>query len=157
MNFVAALILLIFFICSCDTREGVSPEERLIIISEVKSTLKNYHEDVNRYGLTAEFDYLDNSDDFFWVPPGYKSQLSYDSVQSILKRAAPAFTSIKNSFDTLAIFPLSKDLASYTGRIISVSTDTSGKATTMILIETGIMVKRKEGWKLLEGQTSVIE
>jgi hypothetical protein len=127
-----------------------------VVRDSVRTTLHRYYEDIGRRGLTAEFNYLDSSAGFFWVPPGYSSALSYDSVRSILQKSAPMFTSVYNTFDTLCIFPLSLDLASYTCRIRSVMTDTSGKTNSCTLMETGILIRRKTGWKLLNGQTSVI-
>ena len=126
------------------------------IVNSVKLTLDNYYSDIKKNGLTAEFKYLDNSPDFFWVPPGYTNSISYDSVVTVLKQNAPKYKLIENSFDTLSIIPLTEELASYTGRLSSKMTDTSGNMMTFSLVETGILVKRKNGWKLLSGQTSII-
>jgi hypothetical protein len=34
--------------------------------------------------------------------------------------------------------------------------DTSGKTSSFSLIESGVLIKREDGWKLLSGQTSII-
>jgi len=112
--------------------------------------------DIRKSGLTAEFKYLDNSSEFFWVPRGYSSYISYDSVATVLKQTAPKYKSVDNSFDTLRIFPLRKELATYTGRLNSTMTDISGKVITLQLIETGVLIKRQDEWKLLSGQTSIL-
>jgi hypothetical protein len=102
----------------------------------------------------AEFKYLDHSPDFFWVPPGYAGAISYDSVAAILKKSAPKYTLIENTFDTLHIVPLSKELATYTGSLTINMTDTSGVYQARFsLLETGVMIKRPDGWKLLNGHT----
>lgn len=146
------LILLTF---SC--RESLLTEtEKAAIVEGVRMTLKNYHADIKKSGLTAEFNYLDKSDDFYWVPPGYSSAISYDSVAAILKRNSLLYTSVENTFDTLRITALSKDLAGYTGRLHATMTDTTGKSMSFSLVETGLLIKRKDGWKLLSGQTAVI-
>jgi hypothetical protein len=127
------------------------------VMVDVQQTLEQYYADIKKEGLLAEFKYLDSSENFFWVPPGYNRALSYDSIAAIIKWIAPSLKSVENSFDTLRIIPLSEELATYTGRLRSVSTDTSGKVTTTQLVETGILIKRPAGWKLLSGQTSVVE
>lgn len=127
------------------------------ITDSVRATLNNYFADVKKEGLTAEFKYLDSSLDFFWVPPGYGSAISYDSVAAILRKYQPFYTLIDNSWESLLIRPVTNELASYTGKVRSITRDTSGKKSDITLIETGLIIKRKTGWKLLNGQTSVVE
>lgn len=122
----------------------------------VRQTLENYYKEIRESGLTAEFKYLDNSPDFFWVPPGYQSSISLDSVTTILKQNAPKYKSVENSFDKLSIIPLSNEIATYTGKIKSTMVDTLGKTMAFSLIETGVLIKRKDSWKLLNGQTSTL-
>jgi len=147
-------IVLIFISCHQSTQ--LTEHEKASIIEDVRHTLDNYYNDIRKSGLTAEFKYLDNSSEFFWVPPGYSNSLSYDSVVTILKQNAPKFKSVDNSFDTLRIIPLTKELATYTGRLNSTMTDTSDDVMTFSLVETGILIKRRDGWKLLNGQTTIL-
>lgn len=121
---------------------------------DVRQTLYQYYEDISVSGLTAEIPYLDSSTDFFWVPPGYDEPIFYDSVVSYIRQNAPLFQNIINKWDTLRIYPLTKELASYTGVLLSTVTDTTGITETYPLIETGVMIKRDNGWKLLNGQTT---
>jgi hypothetical protein len=152
-----SLVFILFVICSCEQTESpLTTEEQKEIIESVKETLYNYFSDIKTSGLTAEFGYLDHSSDFFWVPPGYASAISYDSVVSVVKKNASSITSVNNSFDTLRIVPLNRQLATYTARIKSDITDTTGRASSFSLIETGVLIKRRDGWKLLCGETSVI-
>ena len=153
-------IALIFFMfgltSSCKQANTLSNNEKKLIKQEAKQMLDNYYNDIRQKGLLAELDYLDNSADFFWVPPGYSNAITYDSVVSVLKQNAPQFKSIDNSFKSLQIFPLNNQLTSYTGKLIATMTDTSGKVTNIHLIETGVIVKRTNGWKLLNGQTAIL-
>ena len=149
------LLILVTF-SNCDSSTSLSASEKLAISSAVRQTLNNYYNDVKQSGLTAEFKYLDSSSDFFWAPPGYSSAISYDSVARLLRQNAPNFQSITNTFDTLSVIPLSKELATYTGRLQSTMVDTAGKSTTTTLVETGVLIKRTDGWKLLSGQTTVV-
>jgi hypothetical protein len=149
------LVVFSFWLPSCD---DVSKQtDDLNITSQgVRQTLLDYHQAIKQEGLLAEFKYLDSSEEFFWVPPGYSCALAYDSVAYILRQSAPLFSRIDNSFDTLMIKPLTTSLAMYTGRLTSVSTDTAGKSSSVKLIETGLVVKRSGQWKLLSGQTAVL-
>jgi hypothetical protein len=149
-------ILLFLSFGSCSRPENLTKKDKETIIQNINQTLSNYYKDIKEKGLTAEFNYLDHSEDFFWVPPGFKSAISYDSVVIILKSTAPKFSLIDNRFDTLTIVPLSKTLAAYTGKIRSVMKDTSGQEKTYLLLETGIMIKRENTWKILNGQTAMI-
>jgi hypothetical protein len=135
----------------------LTSEEEQDIINSIQQMLNNYYKDISKEGLTAEFNYLDNSPDFFWVPPGYSTAISYDSVAKILKLNAPLFRSVDNAFDTLRITPLNRESAIYTARLSSIMTDTSGVVSKLLLVETGVLIKRNDGWKLLSGQTSVVE
>ena len=135
----------------------LTPAEKTAIIAEVRQTLDDYYADIRQQGLTAEFRYLDASSDFFWVPPGHSEALSYGAIAAILQQNAPLYRSVDNAWDTLRIVPLNRELASYTGRLRSTMTDTSGKVSRFKLVETGLMVKRKDGWKLLSGQTAALQ
>lgn len=126
------------------------------VTTEVEQMLSDYHADIALEGLTAEFKYLDQSDDFFWVPPGYRTALSYDSVKSILEKNALAMASIAFEWDTLTIYPLSNEIASYTGIVAGQMTDTAGVASRVSIIESGTLIKRQGVWKLLNGQSAVL-
>jgi hypothetical protein len=128
----------------------------MIITRDVKQMLYNYYDDIRKTGLEAEFKYLDSSSEFHWVPPGFSSAISYDSVASILKKNTGLFRSIVNRFDTLTIVPIGRNVASYTARISSTILDTTNKTNTVLMVETGVVIKRPGGWRLLSGQTSVI-
>ena len=135
---------------------GLSTNEALKVESEVRQLFDHYFEAVRRDGLTGEFQYLDHSSDFFWVPPGYHNPVSYDSVAAVLTLNAPRFALVENTFYTLRIVPLSTSLATYTAKLRSVMKDTAGNVSSVNLIETGVVIKRKDGWKLLSGQTSLL-
>ncbi|HOZ87721.1 MAG TPA: nuclear transport factor 2 family protein [Bacteroidia bacterium] len=154
MKLLLPTILCLLTTVSCRQSESLNESEKTKIINEVRQTLDSYYNDIKKSGLTAEFKYLDNSPEFFWVPPGFSCSISYDSVAAILKQNASIYTSIVNAFDTLRIIPLSRELATYTGRLRSSITDTSGKVMAFSLVETAVLIKREDGWKLLNGQTS---
>ena len=149
--------LLFFFTaiaCQQVTQEK-SVYEPQLVQREVLQMLNDYYNDIRKEGLLAEFRYLDSSDDFFWVPPGYQGPISFDSVRTVLTATAPSLRSMDNRWENLIVHPINNETATYSGNIRSIMVDSSGKSTTMFLQETGIVVKRKDGWKLVAGQTAV--
>lgn len=153
---IAIIISSIYVLSSCRQSSELTASEKREISEEVHTMLGHYFEDMNKEGLLSEFRYLDNSSDFFWVPPGYSTSISYDSVAVILKATAPSLRSIDYKWETLRIIPLSAGLATFTGIIQGVITDTTGTVTKLRLIETGTVIRRKSGWKLLNGQTAIL-
>ncbi len=152
---IALTVLISAFIVSCDQVTSLTDEEKGNIVIEVKQTLDNYYADIKQEGLTAEFKYLDNSKDFYWTPPGFSKPISYDSVAIILKKNAPNYKEIDNKFESLTIDAISLDSAMYSGKIRSIITDTTNNVITMHLNEKGKLIKRKDGWKLLSGETTL--
>ncbi|MBS1744450.1 MAG: hypothetical protein JST81_15585 [Bacteroidetes bacterium] len=152
---VPAFLLSTFI--SCSQPATLTQQENAVIEREVSNRFEQYYEDVKNYGLLAERSYLDSSTAFFWVPPGYSEALTYDSVLTILTQNASRFTSVINAMDTLRIIPLTKELATYTARLQSIIKDTTGRSDTFHLVESGVVIKRKDGWKLLSGQTSLVQ
>jgi len=123
----------------------------------VREMLDNYHNDIARDGLTAEFKYLDNSSDFFWVPPGYNTALSYDSVRTILEENSKMFHSVMFQWESLQVFPLTNEIPNYTGILKSHMIDTARVESSVTMIESGTLIKREDGWKLLSGQSRLLE
>ena len=118
--------------------------------------LHEYHQAMEQRGFLSEFEYLDQSSDFFWVPPGFHSALDYDSVATILKANDKVVENISLKWDSLRVIPLRHDLAQYYGTIHSSMTDTAQVTVGGLLIETGLIIKREDGWKLLNGQSAFI-
>lgn len=151
------MVSLLPLFLSCQQGTTLSVSEKQSIAQEINQTLHDYHSAIEKGGLLAEFTYLDSSADFFWVPPGYTSALSYDSVKTVLTNNAPTFQSIQFEWDTLSIFVHKRDLANFTGIVKSVMTDTAGVQSKMAIIESGTLIKRLDGWKLLNGQSRLLD
>ncbi|WP_298896871.1 hypothetical protein [uncultured Psychroserpens sp.] len=145
----------IFQILSC-SKEKKGNYDKDKIIAEISEMFDNYHNDIRNDGLIAEFKYLDSSTNFFWVPPNYKSALSYDSVRSILTLNSKSIKIANFSWDKIEIFPLSEKIASYSGIVNSIITNTSDSTTTFQIIESGTVIKKKDGWKMLNGQSAIL-
>ena len=151
-------LMLIFCVVllSCQEQSVQVEINKPQVVSEVTTMFNNYHEAIKQKGLTGEFPYLDNSSDFYWVPPEFSSALNYDQVCAILTQNAPAMKSVSFHWNSLTIHPLTNEIASFTGVVSGVTVDTSGNEQSMSLIESGTVIKRKDGWKLLCGQTSLL-
>ena len=133
-----------------------APPDKAQVVQEVAQMLADYHTDIREGGLTMEFKYLDDSPDFFWVPPGYTSALNYDSVKTILEGNALAYQAIDFRWDTLDIIPLSNEIATYAGIVSGTMLDTAGVVAKVRMIESGTLIRRPEGWKLLSGQSAAL-
>ena len=140
----------------CAYPSRLSPEEEKQLTNEARLALDNYYSDLASQGLLSEFKWLDSSASFFWLPPGYSAPIYFDSVAKIIRSNAASIKQIEEDWEELHIHPLSRDFVSYSGRIKSSSTDTTGTAHVARFVETGILVKRNTGWKLLCGQTNII-
>ena len=146
------LLLLVAVLAMPACGGAMSDDARRTVETEVRQMLQRYFADIKSGGLTAEFKYLDSSDDFFWVPPGYRSAISYDSVRTILTQHAQTFRSVAFRWDTLSVLPLSNDIATYTG-IVSGTLIGAADTVEVTMIETGTTIRRPDGWKILCGQS----
>lgn len=139
---------------------GVSQDERdapnTDVRKEVEEMLHTYINQINEHGVKAEIYFLDSSDGFFWIPPGFDTAISYDSVMSILKAMGDENRNIF-SWENLSVQAYSDTLATYAGSLKSIGKDSLGNEITTTLIETGAVIKRKDGWKLYNGKTTIAE
>ncbi|MEX0287662.1 MAG: hypothetical protein AB3N14_00990 [Flavobacteriaceae bacterium] len=153
-----ALCFVILMVCfSCKEEQAAKEWSRAKVTDQVVQMLLDYHTAIAKDGLMAEFPYLDDSNDFFWVPPGYTAPLGIDSVKAILTQNAKGFAAINFEWESLEIFPLSEDIATYTGIVSGTMTDTADQVTHPRIIESGTLIKRNDGWKLLCGQSANLE
>lgn len=150
-------VLLVLLASGCNTPSSFTEAEQQRVTAEVDSMLHAYLDAMREGGLEAEFDYLDSTDAFFWVPPGYDSWISYDSVAAVLRAMAPTLRSTDYRWKSLRIDPISEDRAIYTGTLTGALTDTSGQVTNLSMIETGTVIRREDGWKLLNGQSALLD
>lgn len=148
--------LSLLFLFSCQQQSKVESLDKEKISKEVSEMFAQYYQAVSENGLTAEFEYLDTSEDFFWVPPGYSMPLDYDSVKAIVNKNAELFGSVKFENDTLHVIPLTNEIANYTGVFKGVMTEKTGIVSKVKFIESGTVIKRADGWKRLSGQSEIL-
>ena len=99
---------------------------------------------------------MDASRDFYWVVPGFNFAIGIDSVKSILTETPTQFEKVLFHWDQLDIYPLSSEIANFTGTVGGKMVDTSGRESTVAIIESGTVIKRSDGWKLLSGQSAAL-
>jgi len=155
-EFTALFIFFVFLGCSNPKKELFDEIAKQRVTVEAQEMLDAYHCTMEKEGLMAELDFLDASDEFFWVPPGYQSSLSYDSVVSIIKINAPAIKSLEYKWEYLHIYPLSPTIANFTGKLHSTIVDTNDLTTNIVMLESGTLIKRSKDWKILNGQSRII-
>jgi hypothetical protein len=154
-NFVFLLLMFIsFFSCNERAKEKFNATN---IEKEVKEMLLAYDDSVRKNGIEGELYFLDKSDAFYWVPPGYKYALHYDSIANILHEYATKYQYIDNVWKTLEIMPLSEKYASFSGVLNSTIITIENDTIHSVLFERGLVVKRNKNWKLLSGQTVVVD
>lgn len=150
-----AIVSFLLWSCKPSVKEYRFNKE--VVSEEIKTMLFDYHEAMNERGLMAEFDFLDSSDNFFWVPPGYRSALSYDSVRKIISENAGSLKKVSFTWEQLQVFALNDSLGNYYGIVNGALTDTNGSDSKVSIIESGTVIKRSSGWMLLSGQSSLLE
>ncbi|MEM6348677.1 MAG: hypothetical protein AAF927_32635 [Bacteroidota bacterium] len=153
MRYLAIFLLLL----ACQTPNSVpqfDAKASEIVAQDTREMLQDYHAAIDKGGLKAEFAYLDSSRQFFWVPPGYESALDFDSVKTILLQNAKAMKQVTFKWETLSIYPLSHELATFQGIVTGNMKDTSNTDFPVHILESGTLIKRPDGWKLLSGQSA---
>ena len=151
------LFLATFFVavsCKQNDNKAINTDDSR---NEVKLTIDNYYNDLRKEGLVAEFKYLDSSNQFFWVPPGFMNYAGYDVIAAAIRRNAGSLKKVDNRYDSLLIIPLTNEYAQFVMRTISTSIRADGDTIKSAFIESGVVVKRKDGWKFLSGQTTLLE
>ncbi|QQR86043.1 MAG: hypothetical protein IPJ76_15760 [Flavobacteriales bacterium] len=140
------------FMCTCAAHEAHRYEPQRIE-AEVRAMFEQYANAQRSQGLRGELPFLDTSNAFFWVPPGYAGPIGFDSVRTIVERTAPTLRAIDPRWRALRIEPMNDSMAAYTGELEAVTVGMNDNTTRTTLLETGFVVKRADGWKLLCGQT----
>lgn len=153
MKLIWTTSLLFAVIFNSYGQKALSSESKDAITREIQKMFDNYHNDITKNGLTSEFKYLDESSDFFWVPPGYEKVLDYDTIKKILIENSKAINFIEFSWESIKIFPLTNKIANYSGIAKCVQVDINNNPITFKIIESGTLIKRKDGWKFLNGQS----
>ena len=153
MNKIVLIISFFVLTLSCTKEKEFNEARKEQVKIEVRQMLDNYFKSIRSKGLTAEYEYLDQSSQFFWVPPGFNSPISFDSVKTILDGNAELMKSVDFRWDTLYILPLSENIANYTGIISGKIVSQQDSVSLVKMIETGTVIKDKNRWKILNGQS----
>ena len=153
---ITGIVITLIILLGC-YQTKLTNEEKEAISIEITNVLNKYTLAISHDGLMAEFDFLDSSAEFYWIPPGYTSALKYDSVKAIISGIAPGIKSMDNKYHDIQIWPYSNTHVGYTAHVNSTGVDTAGNTNITTLLESGTLIKRRNGWKLLSGHTSVVK
>jgi len=150
------LVALPIVLFACTNKDNFTHEQKEEVKQEVAIMFEQYYKDMKNKGLMSEFNYLDHSEDFFWVPPNFHSPLTYDSVKTIITANARATQLADFRWQSLTIYPLTPSVATYAGVVTGIVIDTAQIENHVKLLESGTVIKRKDGWKLLSGQSRIL-
>jgi hypothetical protein len=145
-----SIVIVLLSLLSC--QQHVDKEA---VKEEVLLMFQDYYQKMSENGAKSGIEFLDNSPDFFWAPPGFNIALSYDSTFSLIWNNPEI--RYEYQWDTVQVFPISQNLASFTGILRQTGSDSTGNETVFLILESGSVIKRSDGWKLLNGQSRIID
>lgn len=150
------IIGIVFICCSCNYNQGENDISRTQIREEISVMMGNYLTDLNKNGMESQMKYMDNSDDFRWTYSNYRRVYLFDDMAQQLNKSENEGYSAHLTFDELEIIPISENIANYTAKL-SGFTKFDGKNSDVSILESGTLIKRKDGWKFLNGQTALYD
>lgn len=139
--------------CEPRTRPTFDDVAKAKVIEAATATLHAYYSAICKQGLAAEFEFLDSSDAFFWIPSGSTLAWDYDSVAITIRQNATFLDTVCLTWTQLEVAALAPDTAAYSGELHSWSRATSGDTTIADLLESGLLIYRDGKWWLHSGQT----
>ena len=122
-------------------------EEFSVVIKEIKEASRELTDAIKKDPQFAKDVALDINNN--------KTYLDVPGSDDLKETSYALYKEIDNKFESLTIEAISLDSAMYSGKIRSIITDTTNNPITMYLNEKGKLIKRKDGWKLLSGETSL--
>ena len=99
-------LLILSLAMACSPQSESQNFDKEAVAADINRMFDAYHEALNTEGILAEFDYLDTSEDFFWVPPGYSSALTYDSIKTIITQNDILLDSVHFEWESLKVNPM---------------------------------------------------
>lgn len=150
-------LFLMCFLCTAFTC-GEKPlkmneEEKSEIVKAVKDMTANYFRDFYTRSIDTVLSHYDTSSSFFWAITPDTIALKRSAMVTMHRHALKDYTKFDGYWSNIKVEPLTNELAMYHGTYHVNTEDKSGKKGTITGVETGVMVKREDGWKYLAGQT----
>jgi len=116
--------------------------------------MKSLVSDLNTDGIQSQLKYLDNSDKFQYTFLNSGKIYDYEELKKQLEISSSTDYKVNLSFDEFKITPLSDKLVSYS-LILSGYERIDGQNSDISLVETGTLIRRNDGWKIINAQTTV--
>lgn len=149
------VVLLVLPLVSCQRSTDLTEAQRTTVIEGVQQMALQFYDDVRTHDAAAVVGHLDSSDAFFWVFPPDTAVVSRASLAAALQAELEAYPSIEGRWLRIRVEPLTATVAAYSGVFEQVATNTEAKSVTTLGIESAVVVLREDGWKFLNGQTTL--
>ncbi|MCU0373181.1 MAG: nuclear transport factor 2 family protein [Ignavibacteria bacterium] len=152
ISLLLACLLLTAFTCGEKTLK-LDDSERAEIVEAVKSMTSRYFEDFHANNVDTVLRHYDTSACFFWSITPDTIALKRSAMVTMHRHAIKDYAKFEGYWSNIQVEPLTKELAMYHGTYHVNTEDKGGKKGKITGVETGVMVKREDGWKYLAGQT----
>ena len=153
-NIIVSIVVSFLIFTACQQQYQLTDSQKTEIIKEVETMATQFFIDYNNKNIDAVVRSLDDSPKFFWVFPPETTHLSRDKLVSSLTLEIESALFLEAAWDEIIVEPLASDFAYCKGVFNVVITDSLKNEKKFIGIESAVVVKRKDGWKFLMGQTS---
>ena len=154
-GFFFVVLLLVLPLVSCQRSTDLTDAQRTTVIQGVQQMALQFFDDLRTHNAPAVVGHLDSSDAFFWVFPPDTAVVSRASLAAALRAELEANPSIESRWLRIRVEPLTATVAAYSGVFEQMATDTEGKTVRTLGIESAVVVLRDDGWKFLNGQTTL--
>ena len=134
---------------SCAPPEEFTEAERAAVADSIAQTIGTLLRAMEAEGWLAQLKYVDNSPEMFCVSYFADSLtfLSYDQYAAQVRAEAPSIRAVQFDYEDLQVRPLTRDYAFYSGKVREVLTDTAGVTHEVVAVESGVLIRRDDGWK----------
>lgn len=154
---IAWSILLLFALASCQRSTDLNDVQRATVIQDVQQMTVQFFDDLRTHNADAAISRLDDSDAFYWVFPPDTAHVSRAAVAAQIRADLQANPSIEVRWLQMRVEPVTSTAAVYSGVFESVSTDPAGATVTVRGTEHAVVILRDDGWKFMNGQTTLEE
>jgi ketosteroid isomerase-like protein len=156
MKIFISLFLVCFFLTAFTCGEKsltVSKQDKSEIEKAVKQMTANYFKDFYTRNVDSVLKHYDTSACFFWSITPDTIPMKRGAMVTMHRHAIRDYVKFDGYWSDMRVEPLTRDLAMYHGTYHVYTEDKSGQKGKIMGVETGVMIKREDGWKFLAGQT----
>jgi hypothetical protein len=156
MKLFISLFLVCFFLLAFTCGEKpltLSDNDKSDIVKAVKDMTSKYFMDFYTHNVDSVLRHYDTSACFFWAITPDTIAMKRSAMVTMHRHAVKDYTKFEGYWSDMRVEPLTNELAMYHGTYHVLTEDKDGHIGKIMGVETGIMIKREDGWKYLAGQT----